>query len=214
KEIGNQRNLAIGIAVAPSKANLWALIDAATTFMNRAKRKARELILKNSCESTICFDVIESGDLSSSTVNERFETLEKRKLTSQPYRVSEIEDLIRKLMIEKIIYKSYLASRVESLEKADIANELRKTRESLKKIRGIINEVLSAAKLMISKAEFDSPYIFPIAYIYAMRQILRKDESSKLEYDVVSSAIPSNLDDSSKLSDIDRLIKIIGGGMI
>ncbi|MCS7098689.1 MAG: hypothetical protein NZ922_06900, partial [Candidatus Methanomethyliaceae archaeon] len=118
------------------------------------------------------------------------------------------------LMIEKIIYKSYLASRVESLEKADIANELRKTRESLKKIRGIINEVLSAAKLMISKAEFDSPYIFPIAYIYAMRQILRKDESSKLEYDVVSSAIPSNLDDSSKLSDIDRLIKIIGGGMI
>ncbi|MCS7098595.1 MAG: HD domain-containing protein, partial [Candidatus Methanomethyliaceae archaeon] len=97
KEIGNQRNLAIGIAVAPSKANLWALIDAATTLMNRAKRKARELILKNSCESTICFDVIESGDLSSSTVNERFETLEKRKLTSQPYRVSEIEDLIRKL---------------------------------------------------------------------------------------------------------------------
>jgi len=230
--LGRVRGLSIGVAVASSKANVWALIDASSELMNKAKKKIREKIGEGLVDSAVCFDVIETGDLSSSTINERFETLRHERLTSQPFSVSEFEEILSKLLAQgrgsgegkfsyaDIVRLSYLASRNLALFKAsskpELVKEARRIQEVLKKVRSAIGEVLQAARSMISRAggvHQYSKYIFSIAYIYAYRQAARLKPERGL-YEFVGSLIPDDLDSSSSLSDVDRLIKIIGGGII
>ncbi|MCX8171652.1 MAG: hypothetical protein N3E47_06785, partial [Candidatus Bathyarchaeota archaeon] len=227
--LGYVRGLSIGVAAASPKADIWALIDASSGLMHEAKKKARENIEEEPAKSTICFDIIEAGSISSNTINERLETLKHEKLTLQPFDVNDFEEMLRKILsleepkYNEIAYLSYLASRnFEILKKYsegnirdDLIGQISKIQHELKDIRRVIGEVLQAAKSMIIRVERIKQYedyVFPIAYIYACRQITRVEETQA--YKIIKSFILDNLGSSSSLSDVDRLIKIIGGGVI
>ncbi|MEM2749940.1 MAG: hypothetical protein QW147_05245, partial [Candidatus Bathyarchaeia archaeon] len=99
--------------------------------------------------------------------------------------------------------------------KDNLIGQVSEIQHVLKNTRHAISEVLQAAKSMITRAENVKEYeryVFPIAYIYACRQIARVKRANSYEF--VKSLIPDNLDSPSSLSDADRLIKIIGGGVI
>ncbi|MEM1990858.1 MAG: hypothetical protein QW782_09560, partial [Candidatus Bathyarchaeia archaeon] len=180
-------------------------------------------------ESTICFDIIEAGDLSGSTISERFEALEREKLTAQPFSTESFEGMLCKILglsvpeYSEIARLSYLASRnIEILRKYfsgsvkdNLIGQVSEIQHVLKNTRHAISEVLQAAKSTITRAENVKGYeryVFPLAYIYACRQIARVKRANSYEF--VKSLIPDNLDSPSSLSDADRLIKIIGGGVI
>ncbi|MEM4677391.1 MAG: HD domain-containing protein, partial [Candidatus Korarchaeota archaeon] len=57
--LGYTRGLSIGIATASLKADIWALLDAASELMHKAKEEARKKIENGPVESMICFDIIE-----------------------------------------------------------------------------------------------------------------------------------------------------------
>ncbi|MEM0049615.1 MAG: HD domain-containing protein [Candidatus Bathyarchaeia archaeon] len=226
--LGCMRGLSIGIAIASPKANIWALVDAASELMHKAKEETRKKIEEGLVESTICFDIIEAGDLSGSTISERFEALKREKLTAQPFNTESFERMLCKILglsapeYSEIARLSYLVSRnVEILRKYfsgsvkdDLIKQISEIQRVLKNARRAISEVLQAAKSMIARAgnvKGYEGYIFPIAYIYACRQIARVEGVESYEF--VKSLIPVSLY-SSSLSDADRLIKIIGGGVI
>ncbi|MCR8433872.1 MAG: HD domain-containing protein [Crenarchaeota archaeon] len=227
--LGCVRGLSIGIATASPKANIWALVDAASELMHKAKKEARKKIKEGLIESTICFDIVEAGDLSGSTISERFEALKHEKLTVQPFNTESFEGMLCKILglsapeYSEIARLSYLVSRnIEILRKYfsgsvkdNLVGQISEIQQVLKNIRHTISEVLQAAKSIITKAEKFKEYeryVFPIAYIYACRQIARVKMSNSYEF--VKSLIPEDLDSFSSLSDVDRLIKIIGGGVI
>lgn len=235
--LGCTRGLSIGIAVAGPKANIWALIDASSKLMDIAKKEARKRVREGRVESLLSFDIIEAGDLSGSTIEERHATLLRERLTVQPFDVNSFQEMLRKILEEvsgqdcsreysEIARLTYLASRnirifSEYLKKHfkdnvrdEIIKRIEHIQDNLKGIRSAINETLQAAKSIISKAgnieEYVIGYVFLIAYIYACRQAARVGK----HYEFVRSLIPDRLDASSSLSDVDRLIKIIGGGVI
>jgi len=222
--LGFMRGLSIGVAVANFKANIWSLIDASSELMRRAKNVARKKVKEGHAESTLCFDIVEAGDLSSNTISERFETLRRKKLTSQPLSIDDFEKMLCRVLNSKTDYSeiariSYLASRNlkilgRSSIKPGLIEKVKEIQEDLKDARRAISETLQAAKSMIAMAKdaaLREEYVLPIAYLYAYRQIARVGKRS---YEVVNSFIPGELDEPSSLSDVDRLIKIIGGGAI
>ncbi|MEM2169493.1 MAG: HD domain-containing protein [Candidatus Bathyarchaeia archaeon] len=223
--LGFVRGLSIGIAVAGPKANIWSLIDASSELMRKAKSKARKKIEEGSAESTLCFDIVEIGDLSSSTINERFEILNRERLTVQPLNMEDFERILCNILnsgpeYSEIARLSYLASRnikileKDAVKKDDLIKRVEEIQNGLKSIGRAISETLQAAKSMIIKAEGIKQYeryIFPIAYIYTCRQIARIKNGP---YGLIKFLIPDSLDAPSSLSDVDRLIRIIGGGVI
>lgn len=229
--LGRVRGLSIGVAVASPKANVWALIDAASQLMKEAKEEARKGIEEGSAKSFICFDIVEAGDLSSSTVAERLASLRREKLTIQPLSIEDFERMLCGILTQgreasegtysysDIARICYLASRnVDILgsgpKSKSTKEEVEKIQDGLKEIREAISKTIQAAKSMIAEVESTEQYLsyaFSIAYIYACRQFARLGKKS---YEFVRSLIPDKLDLQSSLSDVDRLIKIIGGGMI
>jgi len=222
--LGFIRGLSVGVAAANPKANIWSLIDASSELMRRAKSKSKEGVEKGLAESMVCFDIVEAGDLSSSTINERFEALRREKLTAQPLSMKDFEKMLSSILsseleYSKIAHISYLASRnIKILEKdavkRDLIERVWEVQKRLKDIRRAIIETLQAAKSMIIKmgnVKRYERYILLIAYIYACRQAARIKNGP---YEFIKSIIPDSLDAPSNLSDVDRLIKIIGGGVI
>lgn len=234
--LGCVRGLSIGVAVASPKANIWALIDASSKLMDAAKKEARKRVKEGKIESMICFDIVEAGDLSGSTIEERRETLEREKLTVQPFDMNGFEEMLWKILEEALkqkcsreyseiarltylasrntrIFSDYLKKRIKDDARSELIRRIESMQNNLKGIRRTISETLQAAKSMISRVDDVNQYagyVFSIAYIYACRQIARV----KGQYEFVRSLIPDKLSYSSSLSDVDRLIKIIGGGII
>lgn len=230
--LGRVRGLSIGVAVASPKADIWALIDASLGLMRKAKERARRGVEEGSAESALCFDVVEAGDLSSSTIDERLRTLRREKLTAQPFSVDAFEEVLWKILGQaleqecskeygEVARLAYLASRsVEVLRscpgvvEGGLVEQIERMQDRLKDVRRSLSETLQAARSVISKAgdvRQYGEYALPIAYVYACRQLARVGGR---QYEFVRSLIPDRLGDPSSLSDVDRIIKIIGGGVI
>ena len=225
--MGGVRGLSIGLSVGKAKADLWGLIDAASTLMSKAKKLSRS----NPNISYICFDVSETSTLTGTSVNTRFNELEASGLSIQPLKIEgedSFSSLIQLILYEtdpvELFKKLYLMSRFDNIEKTtSIRNEVKTIKEKMKSIRTAINDSIDAARSMINRAIGLEDYLVPLSYTYAIKQAVKTSISEKTRegYKIVSLlARPKNIDSEegrkwiSLYSDADRLIKICGGGVI
>ncbi|MEM3448992.1 MAG: HD domain-containing protein [Thermoproteota archaeon] len=204
--LGNARGLAIGGVASPARSNVWAMIAAASMLMEKAKAEAR----RSPSSNLLCFDVVESGTLSDSSAESRLESLRDQFLSSQPYGV---EDLF-KIVINgyssdsEAFGKCYVLSRFPELCNDELKRRVEDDQKRVKQIRSAINSSLSAARSRVESSE----YIPIAAFFYAKRQEARMGEHSP--YREVLKLIPLKLGEKSRLTDADRLIKIVGGGVL
>ncbi len=79
--------ISVGLAVAPARHNIWALLDAAEELLSEAKEVGRYPNFMGS----IAFDAVEGGLLSGRAARARKEELERLRLTAQPWVIRQTE---------------------------------------------------------------------------------------------------------------------------
>ncbi|MGQ9690653.1 MAG: Cas10/Cmr2 second palm domain-containing protein [Thermoproteota archaeon] len=215
--LGNARGLSVGLVAAPAKASIWALISAASRLIDEAKDKSREMPSSN----TICFDVVESGTLSESSAEVRLEALREELLTSQPLYIDgdgkSFEKLLSILLEEPTGYyeafgRSYLLSRFPDFYPGGFKDQVKRLQNRAKGIRSNIGKVLSVSRSKIGAVRY-----VPIAtrlYIRRQMERLKEEEDAVALYRALWELTPSTLNEYSLFSDMDRLIKIVGGGVL
>ena len=225
--MGGARGLAVGLAVGKSKANLWGLIDAATTLMKKAKKKSR----LDPSKSYVCYDVSETATLTGASVDARYKELRANNLTEQPLRVEGEDSLasLMKLVIcqeddqLKLFKNLYLMSRFERKLRGDIVGEVNSIKDKAKKLRSCIFDVVDAAERMSSKVEDLKDYRISLSSIYSLRQAAREGVSEEVResFRTVHQLAKSIEGDGqarrrwvSFYSDAERLVKICGGGAL
>jgi len=206
EKMGYETGLSIGVAVASPRHDVWALYDSASKLLEKAKEVGRKMKA-----GAVCYDLIESGVMSSSSVSERMKAMEKRKLTSQPLTIGPSDDrfsldylmnLLNRTHNTGFFALAYMASRSSSNEVID----------QLKEIRNAIRRSVQVGNSM-SYSE-DRWYDYAQAYVFRMK--------NNTSYEMLRDIIVKWLNVSSKsddriglpLADLDMLIKIIGGGVI
>ena len=225
--MGGVRGLSIGLAVGESKANLWGLIDAANVLMKKAKKKSR----RDPDKSYVCYDISETATLTGTSVNSRYNELKTLNLTCQPLKIEGGDGLasLMKLVICRedeplqIFKNLYLMSRFERGLKEDIFEEVNLVKDKAKKLRSCILDVADAAERMSSKVEDLKDYRIPLSSVYSLRQATREGvseevrESYRIVYQlarIIEGVEPTKHRWISSYSDVERLIKICGGGAL
>lgn len=235
--LGGVRGLSIGIAVSNCRANVWSLIGAAGKLVGEVKNAFR-----NSPElSGICFDIVEvNGSLTETSAKVRLDMLRSELVSIQPIPIGgnerSLESLLKHALVglesnfsyEETVKRSYLLSRMKELlndgEKTDLVQKILSEQANAKKIMSAIRECLRVANTALEKLPTSKDralmkdMLSSIAELYAQRQLARSEGRGKNEswkYRVVLSMIL--LRDGEKripFSDIERLLKIIGGGAL
>jgi hypothetical protein len=204
--MGGARGLSMGLVSSPARASVWAIVSAASMLMGKAKAEAR----KNPSLSLFCFDAVDSGTLSDSSAEARFDLLKEQFLSSQPYGV---EDLFR-IVINgyssdaEAFGKCYALSRFPELCGNGFKESVKKEQDRVKGIRSAIGSSLSVARSRVKS----NSYIPIVARLYGIRQATRMGSSSP--YAEILKLTPQKVGESSCLIDADRMIKIVGGGAI
>jgi len=225
--MGGARGLSIGLAVGKSKANLWGLIDAANTLMNKSKEESR----RDPRRSYVCYDISETATLTGSSVDARYKELRALNLTEQPLKIDG-EDSLASLMrlaicqeddLLRLFKNLYLMSRFEKKLRGDIVGEANSIRDKAKKLRSCIFDVVDAAERMASKVEDLKDYLISLSSLYSSRQATREGVSEEVResYRTVCQLAKSIEEGglatrrwTSFYSDAERLIKICGGGAL
>lgn len=222
--LGEVRGLAIGVTAAPAKANIWPLLDATSMLMKEAKNGSKGAPDK----SVICFDAIEAGSTSGASAEARLDILTKEKLTSQPLSIKAFNGLLATIIdgyssYDELAGKSYALSRpLKLVRQKRMSNKLvdyiKSMQRRAKNIRSAINEILTVARSALLSSGYSSDiheYMLSTAYLYAIRQKIRAiDEEKRRAYEDVAKLAPAGIKGSSMFSDADRLIKMLGGGIL
>lgn len=214
--LGGSRGLAIGLAVAPAKANLWTTISAASKLMDEAKSACRE----NPSLSAICFDIVEGGMLSEDSAEIRLKTLKDEFLTSQPLLIGN-KDCKYEVLLSLVLgdynnfaeafSKSYLLSRFPNICSNRV--QIEQFQKEAKRIRSSISKTLSITRSKVKVRE----YVPLVSSLYIRRQIERAREErgeTALIYEKILRLTPAKLGETSLFADLDRIIKILGGGAL
>lgn len=235
--LGGARGLSVGIAAASAKSSIWSLLDAAESLLYEAKKFGRKAEIKKSASqgsspissSAVCFDVIETGALSGTAVDARLSLLRAKMLTKQPLFVTSrpsFKQLLSSITgpfnsYEELAKESFLISRYSELAYT-LKQQVESKQQRLKRIRDAIRSAIAASQAMISNYSFESPsfweYIISISYLYGVRQAKRAYERGDVEtrkaYETAASYAPTDPGSPASYADVDRLIKLLGGGVI
>lgn len=209
REMGGAASLSIGVLATPPKHDVWASISAVSKLLDIAKSRGRK-----TKTGAVCYDVIEGGVVSASSIQERHESLKERNLTGQPlcvssqdkgwYSLEEIIQIISGQPAGKINTLAYTISR-------EIETEQSKT---LKKIRTAIRKSIQVGDTLGIGSDWQ-----PYTTVYAFKM------SNEIEYIAVRELVKKwfELNQSKPhgsgsigmpLADVDILIKMLGGGVL
>jgi hypothetical protein len=238
EEVGGTLTLSVGLVATPPEHDIWSSIEAASALLEEAKGCGRKIAKK--CEpktdeqiegfAALCFDVIEGGTISRSAVRSRYAELRKEGLTVQPFIVggkalyaptdsnpscSSLENLLNNLLDAqtddlRALYKICLkvSRNKEGAMPEDNMMAL------LKGIRSVLKETPEIVKT-------SKELVLKLSFTYWNRQFKKegREEHKSKAYKIVINAIKEYFlkpekDLQTPIADIDRLIKIIGGGVI
>lgn len=218
--MGNARGLGIGIAVGSAKANLWNLISASNELMEKSKKHVRD---KPEC-SALTYDFSEGISLNSLIVKERLEFFEKGHLTIQPFIFSPDRDYFKEYIT--LLFKTSEYS--DFLKKCYFASRFAESniQEEVKKIRSNMIECINRINNISITGDYVEIIKLFLIKLYAYRQLKRaKKDLEREAYKIVFELGPKkSLEDfirgnvryidNSSYADTDRMIKIIGGGVL
>jgi hypothetical protein len=238
EEVGGTLTLSVGLVATPPEHDIWSSIEAASALLEEAKECGRKIAKK--CEpktdeqiegfAALCFDVIEGGTISRSAVRSRYTELRKEGLTVQPFIISgkasnsikdstpscsSLETLLNNLLDAQIddlraLYK--ICWRVSRNEGGAVPED--NMVALLKGIRSVLKETPEIVKT-------SKELVLKLSFTYWNKQFKKegREEHKSKAYKIVINAIKeyflkSEKDLQTPIADIDRLIKIIGGGVI
>jgi hypothetical protein len=238
EEVGGTLTLSVGLVATPPEHDIWSSIEAASALLEEAKGCGRKIAKK--CEpktdeqiegfAALCFDVIEGGTISRSAVRSRYAELRKEGLTVQPFIIggkasnsikdsnpscSSLENLLNNLLDVQIddlraLYK--ICWRVSRNKGRAVPED--NMMALLKSIRSVLKETPEIVKT-------SKELVLKISFTYRNRQLKKegREEYKSKAYKIVINAIKEYFlkpekDLQTPIADIDRLIKIIGGGVI
>jgi len=215
--MGEALTLSVGIAATIPEHDVWSSIDAASTLLGKAKKSGRRIKTPSDGFGALCFDIIEAGTLSGSAVSSRYRELVSEGLTVQPFKlggiaeVGKLDTILETILgvriddLKTLFKKCWEASRDET-SKTDLQTYLKRVRSALREPPEIVR---TSKELSIT-----------LSFTFFNRQISRlKDDHSVKAYKLIVNAVREYLlKRDNKLrtpfADIDRLIKIVGGGVI
>jgi hypothetical protein len=238
EEVGGTLTLSVGLVATPPEHDIWSSIEAASALLEEAKGCGRKIAKK--CEpktdeqiegfAALCFDVIEGGTISRSAVRSRYAELRKEGLTVQPFIIggkasnsiidsnpscSSLENLLNNLLDVQIddlraLYK--ICWRVSRNKGRAVPED--NMMALLKSIRSVLKETPEIVKT-------SKELVLKLSFTYWNRQFKKegREEYKSKAYKIVINAIKEYFlkpekDLQTPIADIDRLIKIIGGGVI
>jgi HD superfamily phosphodiesterase len=238
EEVGGTLTLSVGLVATPPEHDIWSSIEAASALLEEAKGCGRKIAKK--CEpktdeqiegfAALCFDVIEGGTISSSAVRSRYAELRKEGLTVQPFIVggkalyaptdsnpscSSLENLLNNLLDAqtddlRALYK--ICWKVSRNKDGAVPED--NMMALLKGIRSVLKETPEIVKT-------SKEIVLKLSFTYWNRQFKKegREEHKSKAYKSVINAIKEYFlkpekDLQTPIADIDRLIKIIGGGVI
>ena len=225
RNLGGVRGLSIGLAAASARANIWGLLDASHKLMEKAKDGGR----RDPRGSFIAFDFITSGSFSGASADARFRILKKRKLSSQPLPIEpcgkrSLKELLSLVMgdcedYSELFKRAYTLSRIddERLVGGTPLEDVEREKRRVKRIREVIGKTLATIENLTSERVGEGwDLALLAAHVFARRQIARLEGKEELleAYKCVRELLPKRLGKGSLLSDADRLIQILGGGVL
>jgi len=222
ENMGGVLTLSVGLVATTPEHDIWSSIEAASALLDEAKKVGREITAPHNGFGALCFDVIEGGTLSKSAVKSRHKELINEGLTVQPFTLGgdagweKLDTILEYILGAQVSDLGMLfgicwqASRDEDSE--DGVNDLQ---ELLKRIRSALREppeIVRTSKELAIK----------LSFTYLNRQISRlgdRQDSSIKAYRLIVNVVREYLlkgggELRTPFADIDRLIKIVGGGVI
>ena len=215
EKMGGECSLSVGLVAAPPEHDIWALIDASSQLLDEAKEVGRV----EGSGGAICFDVVEGGILSGATARGRYEDLKKLGLTAQPLTILKdhqtkwisIDEVLEPLGVGGELTKAYIqafkASRLSGEDSEEIKKKLKQIREAVRNSIKISGGFGKSSKVKVS-------------LIFAQRmRVKNPSEDEKESYRTLLKLFNAwfNAKDCGAgfpSSDVDRAIKILGGGVI
>jgi len=238
EEVGGTLTLSVGLVATPPEHDIWSSIEAASALLDEAKECGRKIAKK--CEpktdeqiegfAALCFDVIEGGTISRSAVRSRYTELRKEGLTVQPFIISgkasnSIKDSTPSCSSLETLLNNLLDAQIDDLRALyKICWRASRKKEGavpednmmalLKSIRSVLKETPEIVKT-------SKELVLKLSFTYWNKQFKKegREEHKSKAYKIVINAIKeyflkSEKDLQTPIADIDRLIKIIGGGVI
>ena len=208
ENMGRARGISIGLAVGKSKASIWALIGAASSLLEESKEAIGR---KEPSLSSICFDISDVRVLTGTSAKRRLEELKRDGLTVQPLKLMgtlSFEELVSIAANSSrdyidIVKKSYLLSR-----SGDKNEEQKKAR----RLRSALSATMATATSMLERLKIpEKKRIILLFPVYAKRQVERGPDKDTYQVVLEISTLEAG---GVPYSDIDRLIKIMGGGVL
>lgn len=225
--MGNARGLGIGVSVGSAKANLWSLISAANKLMNEAKKFIRD----KPEYSVLTYDVSENISLNELIVEDRLRYFEDEGITVQPFILASdwnaFMDYVKLIFntsnYHEFAEKCYLASRFSERLNEELRAKVHEVQNEIKTVRTNIMECVNRVSSLFIISEGPPVLRWFLVKFYAQRQLKRLGDQRT--YNIVFELGPkrSLTDflkgdvrriDNPSYSDADRMIKIIGGGVI
>jgi len=215
EKMGGECSLSVGLVAAPPEHDIWALMDASSQLLDEAKKIGRV----KSSGGAICFDVVEGGILSGATAKGRYEDLKKLGLTAQPLTILKdhqtkwisIDEVLEPLGVGGELTNAYLqafkASRLGGEDSEKIRKKLKQIREAVRNSIKISGGFGKSSKVKVS-----------LIFTQRMR-VKSPSEDEKESYRTLLKLFNAwfNAKDCGAgfpSSDVDRAIKILGGGVI
>jgi hypothetical protein len=238
EEIGGTLTLSVGLVATPPEHDIWSSIEAASELLDEAKECGRKIAKK--CKpktdeqidgfAALCFDVIEGGTISRSAVKSRYTELRKEGLTVQPFIIcgkasNSIKDSTTSCSSLETLFNTLLDAQIDDLRvlykicwrvsrKREVALPEDNMMALLKSIRSVLKETPEIVKT-------SKELVLKLSFTYWNKQFKKegREEHKSKAYKIVINAIKeyflkSEKDLQTPIADIDRLIKIIGGGVI
>ncbi|MEM2689784.1 MAG: HD domain-containing protein [Nitrososphaerota archaeon] len=223
--MGGVRGLSIGVAVGNCRASIWSLVSAAGKLVEETKNAFR----RNPELSGICFDIVETGGtLTGVSAKLRLSILRDELVSLQPIPINgerSLEALLKcalmeleSLSYERVVERSYLLSRMKEIM-CGMKEKIELEQDHAKKIISTIRECLKVANEALGRLPTSSDKILmknalsSLVELYAQRQLARVEEDENWSYRVVLNII--SMEDEERRApfyDIERLLKIMGGG--
>ena len=215
EKTGCECSLSVGLVAAPPEHDIWALIDASSQLLDEAKKVGR----MNGTGGAICFDVVEGGILSGATAKGRYEDLKKLGLTAQPLTILKghqtkrisLDEILKPLEVGGELTDAYTlafkASRLSGGDSEEIKKKLKRIREAVRNSVKISGGFGKSSKVEVS-------------LIFTQRmQVKGSSEEEKESYRTLLQLFNAwfNAKDCGvgfPSSDVERAIKILGGGAI
>ncbi|MEN3047878.1 MAG: HD domain-containing protein [Candidatus Caldarchaeales archaeon] len=211
REMGAKASLSVGVVAAPSKHDVWALIEAASRLLQEAKRKGRTIKA-----GAVCFDVVEAGIISGPSAKERQDSMRARRITAQPLALDEQQGEISLGQLFQLLSKhsglqldefrmSYIASRDEP---NGVSNDFSKQlKDALKEVRAAIRRTVQVGEALGAGRDWQ---------LYGTLFALKMSDQ-RGGYGLVRDLIDlwskaGSGDIGIPVADVDLMIKFMGGG--